>query len=149
MIHTPRLFSPLPPIPPRTALRSNIADPENTQGVVSEVIVVSVGPKTSAETIRTAMAMGADRGIHVEHDAPLTPLAVAKILSKVSEKEKPDVVLLGKQVCAPCPYRAGAGGQEVDVASHPRIATCAPILLVPPLLAARAAYFQKAESRGP
>lgn len=66
-------------------------------GVVKEVVAVSIGGKTTAETIRTALAMGADRGIHVEHDGHLTPLGVAKILAKVSEKETPDVVLMGKQ----------------------------------------------------
>jgi hypothetical protein len=70
------------------------------QGVVKEVVAVSIGGKTTAETIRTALAMGADRGIHVEHDGHLTPLGVAKILAKVSEKETPDVVLMGKQVSA-------------------------------------------------
>lgn len=68
------------------------------QGVVKEVVAVSIGGKTTAETIRTALAMGADRGIHVEHEGHLTPLGVAKILAKVSEKETPDVVLMGKQV---------------------------------------------------
>jgi len=66
-------------------------------GVISEVVAVSVGPKQSQETIRTALAMGADRGIHIQHDTDLQPLAIAKLLAKVSEAEKPDIVLMGKQ----------------------------------------------------
>eukprot|EP00285_Hemiselmis_virescens_P000051 CAMPEP_0173378176 /NCGR_PEP_ID=MMETSP1356-20130122/1375_1 /TAXON_ID=77927 ORGANISM="Hemiselmis virescens, Strain PCC157" /NCGR_SAMPLE_ID=MMETSP1356 /ASSEMBLY_ACC=CAM_ASM_000847 /LENGTH=249 /DNA_ID=CAMNT_0014331159 /DNA_START=227 /DNA_END=976 /DNA_ORIENTATION=- len=66
-------------------------------GVLTEVVAVSIGPKACQETIRTALAMGADRGIHIQHDDPLTPLGVAKLLAKLSEKEKPDVMLMGKQ----------------------------------------------------
>jgi len=69
--------------------------------VVKEIVVASCGPPQSQETIRTALAMGADRGIHVEvpagTDADLQPLAVAKIFTKLVEKEKPDLVILGKQ----------------------------------------------------
>ncbi|KAL5270404.1 hypothetical protein ACHWQZ_G001207 [Mnemiopsis leidyi] len=69
--------------------------------IVKEIVVASCGPSQSQETIRTALAMGADRGIHVEvpagTDADLQPLAVAKIFSKLVEKEKPDLVILGKQ----------------------------------------------------
>lgn len=66
---------------------------------LEEVVVVSCGPKQSADTIRTALAMGADRGIHITVDDPdnLEPLAVAKILAKLAEEEKPDLVFLGKQ----------------------------------------------------
>ncbi|KAF9913265.1 hypothetical protein EC991_000027 [Linnemannia zychae] len=63
----------------------------------AEVIVVSCGPAKAQETLRTALAMGADRAIHVESDAELQPLAVAKLLKAVVEKEKPDMVILGKQ----------------------------------------------------
>eukprot|EP00924_Labyrinthula_sp_SR-Ha-C_P013788 augustus_masked-scaffold_5-processed-gene-13.25-mRNA-1 protein AED:0.01 eAED:0.01 QI:0/-1/0/1/-1/1/1/0/256 len=69
--------------------------------VVDEIICVSVGPKKATDTIRTALAMGADRGILVEsklqHDTELQPLAVAKILQKIVENEQPGIVLLGKQ----------------------------------------------------
>jgi electron transfer flavoprotein beta subunit len=65
--------------------------------VASEVVVVSIGPQQSQETIRTALAMGADRGILVKHDAPVEPLGVAKILKAVVEQESPELVILGKQ----------------------------------------------------
>ena len=66
-------------------------------GTASEVIAVSMGVQQCQETIRTALAMGADRGIHVKTDEELQPLAVAKLLSKIVEHEKPDAVILGKQ----------------------------------------------------
>ena len=66
-------------------------------GTASEVVAVSMGVKQCQETIRTALAMGADRGIHVKTDEELQPLAVAKLLSKIVEHEKPDAVILGKQ----------------------------------------------------
>lgn len=70
-------------------------------GVVKEIVAVSVGPKQAQETIRTALAMGADRGIHVQTDLrtdqDLQPLAVSKILKSLVEKETPDIVILGKQ----------------------------------------------------
>jgi electron transfer flavoprotein beta subunit len=66
-------------------------------GKVTEVVAVSIGVQQAQETIRTALAMGADRGIHVVTDAALEPLAVAKTLKAVVEREKPDVVILGKQ----------------------------------------------------
>ncbi len=66
-------------------------------GTAEEVIAVSIGPKQSQETIRTALAMGADRGIHVEHDGEVQPLAVAKMLKAIVEKEAPELVLTGKQ----------------------------------------------------
>lgn len=69
--------------------------------VVSEVVCVSIGPKQSQDTLRTALAMGADRALLVETDlridSELQPLAVSKVLQKVVEKETPEVVLLGKQ----------------------------------------------------
>ena len=67
------------------------------QGKATEVVAVSIGPQQAAETIRTALAMGADRGILVKTDATVEPLAVAKLLQKVVEQEKPDLVILGKQ----------------------------------------------------
>jgi electron transfer flavoprotein beta subunit len=67
------------------------------QGKATEVVCVSIGPAQAAETIRTALAMGADRGILVKTDASVEPLAVAKILKAVVGEEKPDLVILGKQ----------------------------------------------------
>ena len=67
------------------------------KGGAAEVIVVSVGPAGSAETIRTGLAMGADRGIHIKTDALVEPLAVAKLLKKVIEAEQPGLVIMGKQ----------------------------------------------------
>ena len=66
-------------------------------GTADELIAVSMGPQACQETIRTALAMGADRGILIETDAELEPLAVAKLLKAITEKENPDLVLLGKQ----------------------------------------------------
>ncbi len=66
-------------------------------GTASELIAFSVGPKQSQETIRTALAMGADRGILVETDIMVEPLAVAKCLKAIVEKENPDLVIVGKQ----------------------------------------------------
>ncbi|PHR63148.1 MAG: electron transfer flavoprotein subunit beta [Robiginitomaculum sp.] len=67
------------------------------KGLASEIIAVSVGPTQAQETIRTALAMGADRGILVETDQTVEPLAVAKLLAKIVAEEKPDLVILGKQ----------------------------------------------------
>ena len=67
------------------------------KGVASEIIAVSMGAAACSETIRTALAMGADRGILVESDVDLQPLAVAKMLKVLVEKEQPQIVLLGKQ----------------------------------------------------
>lgn len=66
-------------------------------GKVSEVVVVSIGPAQAQETLRTALAMGADRAILVKNDDAVEPLAVAKILKGVVEAEEPKIVLLGKQ----------------------------------------------------
>lgn len=66
-------------------------------GKVSEIIAVSLGEKKCEETLRTALAMGADRAVHVETDAKLEPLAVAKLLKAVADKENPQILLLGKQ----------------------------------------------------
>ena len=66
-------------------------------GTVTEIVAVSVGPQQAQETIRTALAMGADRGILVKTDQPTEPLAVAKILKGVVEAESPDLVIIGKQ----------------------------------------------------
>ena len=66
-------------------------------GTATEVVAVSMGPAQSQETIRTALAMGADRGILVKSDDELQPLAVAKLLKAIVDEEKPDLVILGKQ----------------------------------------------------
>jgi electron transfer flavoprotein beta subunit len=66
-------------------------------GKVTEIVAVSIGPAQSQETIRTALAMGADRGIHVLTDQIVEPLAVAKLLKAIVAKEAPQLVILGKQ----------------------------------------------------
>ena len=66
-------------------------------GKATEVVVVSIGPAQAAETIRTGLAMGADRGILVKADGNVEPLAVAKILKAIADEEKPGLVILGKQ----------------------------------------------------
>jgi electron transfer flavoprotein beta subunit len=66
-------------------------------GTAEEIIAVSIGPQKAQETIRTALAMGADRGILIKCDDEVEPLAVAKLLKGVVEAEKPDLVILGKQ----------------------------------------------------
>jgi electron transfer flavoprotein beta subunit len=67
------------------------------KGVATEIVAVSMGVAQCAETIRTALAMGADRGILVETDAELQPLAVAKLLKALVDKEQPQLVIMGKQ----------------------------------------------------
>jgi electron transfer flavoprotein beta subunit len=67
------------------------------KGIVTEIIAVSIGPDAAQETIRNALAMGADRGILVKADGDVEPLAVAKILKGVVEAEGPQLVILGKQ----------------------------------------------------
>lgn len=67
------------------------------KGVATEVVIVSIGPAQAAETIRTALAMGGDRGVHVQSDVDLQPLAVAKLLKAVADEEKPNFILMGKQ----------------------------------------------------
>jgi electron transfer flavoprotein beta subunit len=66
-------------------------------GGATEIVAVSMGAQQCQETIRTALAMGADRGIHVHSDAELQPLAVAKLLKALVDKEQPQLVILGKQ----------------------------------------------------
>lgn len=67
------------------------------KGVAEEIIAVSIGPQAAQEQIRTALALGADRGILVQTDADLEPLAVAKCFKALCDQEKPDMILLGKQ----------------------------------------------------
>ena len=66
-------------------------------GKAKEIVVVTIGDEKAQETVRKALAVGADRGIHVKADEVLEPLAVSKILQKIVEKEKPDLVFMGKQ----------------------------------------------------
>jgi len=67
------------------------------KGKVTEVVIVSIGPSQAQDTIRTALAMGGDRGILVKTDGPVEPLAVAKLLKAICDAEKPGLVLTGKQ----------------------------------------------------
>ena len=67
------------------------------KGVATEIVAVSIGPAKAQETLRTALAMGADRAILIQTDDDLEPLAVAKLLAKVAEEEQPGMFILGKQ----------------------------------------------------
>src|SRR6201746_2033569 len=67
------------------------------KGVATEIVAISMGVAQCAETIRTALAMGADRGILVETDAARQPLAVAKLLKAIADQEQPQLIILGKQ----------------------------------------------------
>ena len=66
-------------------------------GKVTEIVAVTIGEEKAQETVRKALAVGADRGIHVKVEGVVEPLAVAKILQKIVDKEKPDLVFMGKQ----------------------------------------------------
>lgn len=66
-------------------------------GVATEIVAVSMGEKSCQEQIRTALALGADRGIQVETDVELQPLAIAKLLKAIVDKEQPELIILGKQ----------------------------------------------------
>lgn len=66
-------------------------------GTANEVVVVSLGPKACQEQLRTALALGADRAIQIDTDEPLESLNVAKLLQKIVELEKPDLIIMGKQ----------------------------------------------------
>ena len=66
-------------------------------GKVKEVIAITIGEEKAQETVRKALAVGADRGIHIKTEGHIEPLGVAKILKKIVEKEKPDIVFMGKQ----------------------------------------------------
>ena len=67
------------------------------KGVAQEVVAVTLGPQACQDTLRTAMAIGADRAIHLLTDAEFEPLGVAKALKKIADKEKPDLIIMGKQ----------------------------------------------------
>ena len=66
-------------------------------GKADEIIILTIGNDKAQETIRTALAMGPDRGIHIKTENDLEPLAISKIISKVAEEEKPSIILMGKQ----------------------------------------------------
>ena len=66
-------------------------------GTLEEVVTVTIGPAAAQETLRTSLAMGADRSIHIETDQDVEPLAVAKLLQKVAEEENPNLIIMGKQ----------------------------------------------------
>ena len=66
-------------------------------GKAKEIVAVTIGEEKAQETVRKALAVGADRGIHIKSDSYIEPLGIAKILKKIVEKEKPDLVFLGKQ----------------------------------------------------
>jgi electron transfer flavoprotein beta subunit len=67
------------------------------KGKATEVLLVSIGPAAAADTIRNGLSIGADSGLLIKTDAPVEPLAVAKLLKAVAEQEKPDLIILGKQ----------------------------------------------------
>ena len=96
-------------------------------GIAEEVVVVSVGASNCQEQIRTALALGADRGILVETDAEMQPLAIAKVLKAVVEKEQPQLIILGKQaidgdnsqtgqmLAALCNYSQATFASEIEI----------------------------------
>ena len=73
-------------------------------GFAKEVVAVTMGPANCVDTLRTGLAMGADRGIHVEAARELVPLTVAKVLKRLVEVENPGLLILGKQVCFPLSF---------------------------------------------
>src|SRR3569833_4712105 len=77
------------------------------KGVADEIVVVSIGPAKAVDTFRQALAMGADRGLLIEAEHPLEPLAVAKLLKAVVAEEAPDLVIMGKQAIADGSSQAG------------------------------------------
>lgn len=91
-------------------------------GKADEVVAVSIGAAKTLDTLRVAMAMGADRSIHVTTDAILEPAAVAKVLAKVIESEQPDLVLLGKQAIDD---DAAQVAQMLSAYADMPVATCA------------------------
>src|SRR5262249_47669337 len=90
-------INPFDEIAVEEAVRMKEGGGGHAAGAASEVVAVSIGPDQAQETIRGALAMGADRGILVKAEGEVEPLAVAKILAKVIETEKPGLVILGKQ----------------------------------------------------
>ena len=91
-------------------------------GKATEIIAVTVGEEKAQETVRKALAVGADRGIHVKVDGTIEPLAVSKILKKIVEKENPDLVFMGKQAIDD---DCNQTGQMLAAHLHWQHATCA------------------------
>jgi electron transfer flavoprotein alpha/beta subunit len=89
-------------------------------GKIGEVVAVSCGVALCQETLRTAMALGADRGILVETDAALEPLAVAKLLKAVVEREQPQLIILGKQAIDDDSNQTGLAAGDLRVQSRDR-----------------------------
>jgi electron transfer flavoprotein beta subunit len=90
-------MNPFDEIAVEEAVRMKEGKEHHAAGTADEIVVVSIGVAQAQETIRTALAMGADRGLLIQSDADLEPLAVAKLLKAVVDEEKPDLVLMGKQ----------------------------------------------------
>ncbi|WP_426027267.1 electron transfer flavoprotein subunit beta/FixA family protein [Brevundimonas sp. TWP2-3-4b2] len=90
-------MNPFDEIAVEEAVRMKEGKEHHAAGTVDEIVVVSIGVTQAQETIRTALAMGADRGLLIQSDSDLEPLAIAKLLKAVVDEEKPDLVLLGKQ----------------------------------------------------
>ncbi|MGI4818974.1 MAG: electron transfer flavoprotein subunit beta/FixA family protein [Janthinobacterium lividum] len=90
-------MNPFDEIAVEEAVRLKEGKEHHAAGTASEIVVVSIGVTQAQETIRTALAMGADRGILVQSDTDLEPLAIAKLLKAVVDEEKPDLILMGKQ----------------------------------------------------
>jgi electron transfer flavoprotein beta subunit len=90
-------MNPFDEIAVEEAVRLKEGKEHHAAGTATEIVVVSIGATQAQETIRTALAMGADRGVLIQSDADLEPLAVAKVLKAVVDEEKPDLVLMGKQ----------------------------------------------------
>ena len=90
-------MNPFDEIAVEEAVRLKEGKEHHAAGTATEIVVVSIGVTQAQETLRTALAMGADRGVLIQSDADLEPLAVAKLLKAVVDEEKPDLVLMGKQ----------------------------------------------------
>lgn len=90
-------MNPFDEIAVEEAVRLKEGKDHHAAGTATEIVAVSIGVTQAQETIRTALAMGADRGLLVQSDADLEPLAIAKILKAVVDEEKPDLILMGKQ----------------------------------------------------
>ena len=90
-------MNPFDEIAVEEAVRLKEGKEHHAAGTVTEIVAISIGVQQAQETIRTALAVGADRGILIQSDSDLEPLAVAKLLKAVVDEEKPDLVLMGKQ----------------------------------------------------
>lgn len=108
---------------------------QKEKGVASEIVIVSVGPQKAQETLRTALAMGADRAILIQTDEEVEPLAVAKLLRAVCDEEQPGLVIVGKQaidddsnqtgqmLAALCGWPQGTFASKIDVSNDVVIVT--------------------------